>query len=905
MTLAKTSVIMIGPTLMMGIAVPLAIQICRRGAHREGTSVGSVYAVNTVGAILGAFMAGFILLPGVGLHRGVVIVAALNLLAGFLPLIAIARPARRVGWSALFATVATAMVLLAPSDLFRGLFQDANPSADIVYYKEGKVANILVYDFKKLGYKDFHLNAVNEASSRLWHVQLFKMLGLLPTLVHDDPDDALMVAFGAGMSAGACAKNVKSLDVVDLNPDIQGVAAAYSRENLDAIHQPNFKQVVNDGRNALLVSPRQYSLIISDATNPKMFDSWTLYSQEFYQIVKERLKPGGIFCQWALIPLPGDAIKVILNTFRSVFPHMSFWVIHGSTQVLMLGTPERLDIDYNDLKRRLEPLYAGADLAEFGIDTPEKFLSFFALGEDSIKSMLAGFDKVSTDDLPYAQFHIRQDAAGINQCLDLVRYQESIRNYMRKGSTPPEFAGTMQTYEDIARRLNVGFLTHDESKYHEAEVVAADAGINDANVAHMLNYCPEKKRHFQARLATHPADVTAHNWLGNINLLSGQYAAAESEFRTTLRLKPDHAFARMNLAMTEMETGNLDSAVAGLLATARLSPAKRILQSVNVQLGKARIFRKLTYQPESPQLYRELGKTYEDEGQLLDAIHAYRKAAQLSGGDPGTRLELARLYERHELVPQAMQLYAELEAANSGHTALAQKRAQYATLSQYPGQRRHWLNERILPAVEAEHAAKSEEHPPTCDQALILWNDTDPDGAAKPEDLRRAAELYEESFAVNPKDAHAYIDAATIYEALGQFERAAKLWESAGKVRPDLDFIPQEVGRLRAMQALARSAASGLARAELLRRVASYFRVLNEPERAVEYLREAVAIAPNQGEVWLEMAGAAVETGQFNDALAAADKVLAMQPDQPQALAIRAAMQKLVQGQQSRVARLQ
>ena len=272
------------------------------------------------------------------------------------------------------------MVLLGPPNLFRGLFQDANPNADIAYYKEGKVANILVYDFKKLGYKDFHLNAVNEASSRLWHVQLFKMLGLLPTLVHDDPDDALMVAFGAGMSAGACAKNVKSLDCVDLNPDIQGVAAAYTRENLDVIHQPNFKQVVNDGRNALLVNPRQYSLIISDATNPKMFDSWTLYSKEFYEIVKQRLKPGGVFCQWALIPLPGDAIKVILNTFRSVFPHMSFWVIHGSTQVLMLGTPERLDIDYNDLQRRLEPLYTSAGLAEFGISTPGKISQLLHAG---------------------------------------------------------------------------------------------------------------------------------------------------------------------------------------------------------------------------------------------------------------------------------------------------------------------------------------------------------------------------------------------------------------------------------------------------------------------------------------------------------------------------------------------
>ena len=308
LTLAKTAVIMIGPTLMMGVSVPLAIQICQRGERREGTSVGSVYAVNTVGAIFGAFTAGFILLPTVGLHLGVIIVSSLNILAGLLPLAARARSGLRPVYGAAFAGLIVVLVLAAPPDLFRSLFQDAHPNADIVYYKEGKVANVLVYDFKKLGYKDFHLNAVNEASSRLWHVQLFKLLGLLPTLVHEDPDDAIMVAFGAGMSAGATARIVNSLDVVDLNPDIAGIAEAYTRENLDVYNQSNFNQVVNDGRNALLLSDRKYSLIISDATNPKMFDSWTLYSREFYELIKSRLKPGGVFCQWALLPLPDDSI---------------------------------------------------------------------------------------------------------------------------------------------------------------------------------------------------------------------------------------------------------------------------------------------------------------------------------------------------------------------------------------------------------------------------------------------------------------------------------------------------------------------------------------------------------------------------------------------------------------------
>ncbi|TFH42222.1 MAG: tetratricopeptide repeat protein, partial [Lysobacterales bacterium] len=740
----------------------------------------------------------------------------------FLPLMSTVRPRLRPVWGVALAVIIAAMVLPAPSNLFKELFQDAHPNADIVYYKEGKVANVLVYDFKKLGYKDFHLNAVNEASSRLWHVQLFKMLGLLPTLVHDNPTDALMIAFGAGMSAGATARNVESLDCVDLNPDIAGIAAAYTRENLDVINQPNFHQIVNDGRNALLLNPRKYSLIISDATNPKMFDSWTLYSREFYQLVKDRLKPGGVFCQWAVMPLPGDAIKVILNTFRSVFPHMSFWSIHGSSQVLMLGTPERLEIDYADLAKRLEPLYDDAGLAEFGIDTPEKFLSFFLLGEDGVSRMLTDFDKISTDDLPHAQFYINQDSTGTDNCLDLVRYQESIVPYMKKASpVPAAFAKTMTAYEDIARRLNIGWLIGDLTRFAEAAVVADDAGLDDANVAHHLNYCPEKKRHFQARLETHPDDVTARNWLGSIHLKRGEYEQAEKEFKTVIALKPDHTFARMNLAMTYLETGRIDSAVAAFLEVRKLSTTRNMLKVVNQQLGKARILRKMAYQPDSPELARSLGIAYYNEGRILDAVRAYRRAAELSGNDPSILYNLALICERHEFVPEAARLYEKLSAAQIDHQAIAASRNLFTGLAQDPAQLRGWLNDRL---VVPEPQEATDEHPPSCDEALALWNKLDPDGAVDTTDLRRAAQLYEQSTVAKPDDLHAYADAAVLYEELHDFERAAELWNGALQIRPDLTFIPDHIKRLASMAELQRDNTSGTKKAALLRDVARNFR---------------------------------------------------------------------------------
>jgi len=172
------------------------------------------------------------------------------------------------------------------------------------------------------------------------------------------------------MSAGAAAQVVERLDCVELNPDIQEVAKAFARENLDVLQNPRVRVIVNDGRNQLFLTPEKYSVIISDATHPMSFDSWTLYSEEFYRLVRSRLKDGGIFAQWLPVPLTGDALKLILGTFKRVFPHTSFWVVHGSSQCMMLATPERLQIDYQALRRRLAPLVQTSGLAEYGVPAP-------------------------------------------------------------------------------------------------------------------------------------------------------------------------------------------------------------------------------------------------------------------------------------------------------------------------------------------------------------------------------------------------------------------------------------------------------------------------------------------------------------------------------------------------------
>jgi tetratricopeptide (TPR) repeat protein len=703
-------------------------------------------------------------------------------------------------------------------------------------------------------------------------VQLFKLLGILPVMVHEDPDDALMIAFGAGMSAGATANYVSELQVVDLNPDIRGVAEVFKRENLDVYHNPRFTQVVNDGRNALLLSDRKYSLIISDATNPKMFDSWTLYSQEFYELVKQRLKPGGVFCQWGVIPLPGDSIQIVLNTFRSVFPHMSLWVIHGSTQILMLATPDRLAIDYEDLKARLEPIFEESGLKEFGVDSTEKFLSFFLMGEDHLGEMLDGFTKVNTDDLPHVQFRADQDDDGVDASLELVRHQESILPYLTNTDGAPGLADTMDRHDAIARRLNRGFLTARTLPFREAEVVAWNAGWEDANVRNALHWGPERKRYFSDRRSRYPEDVNALNSLGFIFWREGELDAAEREFRAAVAVKPEFAIAHLNIARVLMDRGDYDGAVSKLREALELSPTREMHRTVSTQLGLVHLLRKLAHEPHLSVRHRDLGIAWYNVGEILRAVRAYRRAIELAPDDGGALYNLARIYERHGLLDEAWAVYQRLAEMFPHESAVTGAQAQLAALVNDPAARTAWINARnVLP----EDSADDGEHPDTCDRALAAWQDVDFDGSIDPANLRVAASLYEQSTRTKPEDLHAYLDAATIRESLGEYAEAAELWRRVSETSAGYAGAPEIARRLERMAEVESGRLDADEEAEALVEIGLAFARTGDVERSIEFLRRAVELDPDRGSAWSALADAYSQAGLREQSVAALERVWA------------------------------
>lgn len=406
----------VAPTVLMGALLPIAIRMLQADARGAATRrAATLYSLNTAGGLLGAGLVNHYVVPLIGVQGALV---GLTVILAAIGLVNLAdprgRPGRRLGAAAAVAVVAVLLSVAPPRlmDLYAGklAIQTEAHHAEVKLLQEGRAAMVSVidqYDDRLGTYRDMYLNGVEEASTRYWHVQLFKLLGILPVVTHasDGPKDAMVIAFGAGMTAGSAlaSDEVASLDVVDLNPDIEGINDLFTDYNGDVFHHDRFHFHNDDGRNYLVTSGKEYDLIIGDSTHPRAYDSWILYTEEFYESVKRRLKPDGIFAQWVPVlgSMRGELMNIHLNTFRKVFPTATLWYIYGCDQAFLMATPEPYRLDVPRLREKLAALPGWFRAEEYQIDTPERVAGFFWMGPDAMGAMIGDETRVNTDDFHY------------------------------------------------------------------------------------------------------------------------------------------------------------------------------------------------------------------------------------------------------------------------------------------------------------------------------------------------------------------------------------------------------------------------------------------------------------------------------------------------------------------------
>lgn len=423
------------PTILIGGTFPLVSKIYTKSPKILGRSIGNIYSINTVGSIFGSLIAGFVLIPLIGLWKSIICIALINVAIGGL-IISLNTFTKRK-----YKRIALTVVLLIGGVMVASLSGDffAGRASSALYYKESGTATISVFEEKiegEIGKKVLHINHLRVVDDSYEALQLVRMLGNLPLLLHPDPKRVLVIGFGIGVTAWSVAQhNVEEIDCIEIVPGVIPATKYFSEVNHNLLYDldgnlpkasdDRVKLIIDDGRSYVLTTEKKYDIITCDPIHPA-FGSANLYSKECYELYKKKLSDNGVVAQF-LPPhqLSMNDFKMVINTFREVFPHTTIWFT-VEPYLILVGTTEKINIDFLSLKEKIEAEKVNNDLKLSNLGNPFALLSCLLLDEDSLDTFLDGMVKINTDDHPYLDFSMSRsygiDTRGSN-LLSIMEYR--------------------------------------------------------------------------------------------------------------------------------------------------------------------------------------------------------------------------------------------------------------------------------------------------------------------------------------------------------------------------------------------------------------------------------------------------------------------------------------------------
>lgn len=415
--LVLTMALVVPTAACLGAAFPLALSLAHDRARAAAGRFGLVYAVNTVGAVSGSLAAGFWFIPAFGLQPTLWIVSGCLIAA--VVLLIVSGALTRISRGAALAATAIAIVMVVTSPpwdrelLASGVYiyapyvpRDLDlerqlKAGQLLYYEEGAPATVSV---KKLtGTTTLAVDGKADASNR-GDMLTQKLVAHLPLLLHEDPKDVFIIGLGSGVTVGAALTHpITRADVIEISPEVVKASEFFKTENRNALADPRTNLIVGDGRSHLLLSGRQYDVIVSEPSNPWIAGVAALFTKEFFEGARERLAPGGIICQWANAYNISDAdLRAIVATFQSVFPNGTVWLV-GGDDVLLLASADPIDARLERIERHWDRPGVREDLASVGVIDAFSILSLFIGGPAELAPYAQGA-AVFTDDRMTLEF---------------------------------------------------------------------------------------------------------------------------------------------------------------------------------------------------------------------------------------------------------------------------------------------------------------------------------------------------------------------------------------------------------------------------------------------------------------------------------------------------------------------
>lgn len=464
------------------------------------------------------------------------------------------------------------------------------------------------------GYISFPMNNPSE-----------KIVGLISSMFAPRAQEGLVLGLGSGSTGSVVGLLLDHTDIIEINPVVRANQARMKQWNFDIEHNPKVNIIVDDAIHYVKTSEKQYDLILNTVTSPLYFSSAKLYTQDFFNIVKPRLRKDGVYATWMDSRIGSRGAEIVINTLKKTFKHCGI-VFIKSGYFLLLASDEPIHLQHKDLAARSPELIK--DLVDGAERLPRLFV-YNLMTPDVYPLVKDGDAPLNTIDYPELEFELAHlDPQGLKnfrqKLLDHISFDE-----VQSAVEPTAPYDAAEHVAHIRNVLKESTITDGWNDLGAVYIRDAEAKINQATLQ------------MWREMVTATGTAKAHHSLGYALLKDKQYDAALVEFNAAIAIDPQYKYTQFNIGSTQEQKKNYEASLAAFTIAGQQAPddadipyrkAGVHLKLQQYDLALSEIEQALKLQQDGSNLLRR-GRILEAMGRKDEAIQAYIDAFNSSSDD--------------------------------------------------------------------------------------------------------------------------------------------------------------------------------------------------------------------------------------------------------------------------------
>ncbi|NQV16423.1 fused MFS/spermidine synthase [bacterium] len=669
LSLAKGAILfllMVGPTIALGATFPLVGKIYTSSINQIGKSIGSAYAINTIGALLGSFSAGFLLIPILGKEDSISLVIGIQIITALFVFWFIYREkmsaTKKVGIIA-FGILGLILTLTFPhwdrqqlatgkyyrfeskeSLLRRTSWWDAifkHPSElmpntngnELVFYGDGIGGfTTVVQHINSFGKRQYTLyNSGKADASSESDMPTQTMAAHIPLLFHPNAKNVMILGLASGITAGeALYYDIDRLDIVEISEQVVEASKFFSELNSNVLKHAKTNLIIQDGRAHLELSDQKYDIINSEPSNPWMAGLASLFTEEFFMLAKDRLNWDGIFVQWLpSYQMDWATFSMVGRTFSKVFPNSLLMktFIKGN-DYLFIGFKGSDQLPIQNAIKNLPMLQNSPNLV---LEDPR--ILYRLMVSDRLQKLF-GKGPIHTDDKPLLEFmapkrmHLKENSVDRNlaarrtlsediqdvllQVADVEGQLNFARFMLSVYASFENMVDLSEISEEQHNQYTQMMLEYSRNTLTDNYKIYTEKKVREAAIENQIEIIKENLR-------TVPNKTESFMLLTNAYAHQNNYEEAIKYCKLVSEYEEDPIEAFLNLGLFYMQSGKKDEAIA-------------YYEKV------------ISMDPDNFEAHNNVGTLYESKMRFEDARREYDRAIQLGPDVPMAHYNLAGIY---------------------------------------------------------------------------------------------------------------------------------------------------------------------------------------------------------------------------------------------------------------------